>query len=177
MFSCHGIYHKWQQADDHWKIHAQYFPYCPHITYWKTKFYVKDILKQEPSAPQQYTMDFRFLKQHIHCLGIEHLRTELRQMINEDNTLALFQHISANYETLCKILQYLSKAQTTTTQRQTDYQINSLQQRIQCIICNDRDRNTLLLPCTYFIDCRECTLRFQNECPVCRAAVTQTALC
>jgi len=95
-------------------------------------------------------------------------------MINEDNTLALLQHISTNHETLCKILQYFSKAQTLDTQQQIDDQINSLQQRIQCIICSDPDRNTLLLPCKRFIACRECTLRFHNECPVCRTAVTQT---
>jgi len=61
-FSCYGIYHKWQQTDDPWKIHAQQFPCCPHATRWKNKFYVKDILKQDTSRPQQYTMFFRFLQ-------------------------------------------------------------------------------------------------------------------
>jgi len=59
------------------------------------------------------------------------------------------------------------------TQQQIDEQINSLQQCIQCNVCNDRDRNTLLILYKHFIACREYTLRFYNECPVCHAAVTQ----
>jgi len=95
-------------------------------------------------------------------------------MISKDNTFVLLQHISTLSETHCKILQYFSKTQAKDTQQQVGNQIYSLQQRIQCIICNDQDRNTLLLPCKHFIACRECILRCHNECPVCRTAVTQT---
>ena len=53
-FSCHGTRKKWETDDDPWKIHAQHFPYCPHVTYWNTKFYVKDIKKKEHISQQQY---------------------------------------------------------------------------------------------------------------------------
>jgi len=64
-FSCHGIQNKWQPLDDPWKIHARYFPYCPHVTNWKTKFFVKDTLQQNPDKPPRYTTYYRFLQQQI----------------------------------------------------------------------------------------------------------------
>jgi len=158
-FSCLGTKQSWQQTDDPWTIHAQQFPFCPHITRWKTQFFVKDILKQDTYVTQQYAMYFKFLKQQIRCLNMDTLRTELWQLVNPDNTFVLLQNISIYHDTFSTILQYFAKTQTNDTQQRIDDQINSLQQRIQCIICNDQDHNTLLLPCKHYIACRECILR------------------
>jgi len=130
-FSCLGTKQSWQQTDDPWTIYAQQFPFCPHITRWKTKFFVKDILKQDTYVTQQYTMYFKFLKQQMRCLNIDTLRTELWQLVNPDNTFVLLQNISIYHDTFSAILQYFAKTQTNDTQQRIDDQINSLQQRIQ----------------------------------------------
>ena len=119
-------------------------------------------------------MHFKILKQQIRCLDIDTLRTELWQLIYPDNSFVLRQNITIYNDTLSKLIQYFSKIPKDNTQPQIDDQINSLQQRIQCIICNDKDRNTLLLPYKHYIACRECILRCQNACPVCRTTIKQT---
>jgi len=59
--SCQGTYQDWKQNDDPWKIHAQHFSYCPHVIYSKSKFFIKESLKQNTHQPFQYTAYYRFL--------------------------------------------------------------------------------------------------------------------
>ena len=39
-----------------------------------------------------------------------------------------------------------------------------------CIICFERYRNTLLLPCKHLISCESCQKRLK-ECPVCKSSI------
>ncbi len=41
----------------------------------------------------------------------------------------------------------------------------------QCIICFNNRRETILLPCTHFLFCGECTTKFDGSCPVCRSKI------
>lgn len=133
-FSCHGIHNEWHPTDDPCKLHARYFTYCPHVTNWKTKVFVKDILQQNQHKPPKYAMYYRFLQHQIRCFSIELLRLDLGQLINPGNTLTLLQHLNMKSETFRKVLQYFSKTPPEDLQQRTDDQITSMQQRIQCII-------------------------------------------
>jgi len=93
--------------------------------------------------------------------------------MNSGNTLTLLQNFDTKNETLSKALQYFAKTPPEDPQQHTDNQIDSLQRRIQCVICTDQERNTLLLPCKHFIACRECTLQCNGKCPLCRTVITQ----
>lgn len=45
----------------------------------------------------------------------------------------------------------------------------------KCVVCLDRPRNVVLLPCSHLALCNECCARMSDstDCPVCRAAVAQ----
>jgi len=131
-FSCHRIHNEWQLADDPWKIHAQYSPYCSHVTTWKTKFFAKYILQQNPDKMPRYRTYHRFLQQQIRCFSSDVLRLELGQIVNPGNTLTLLQHLTMTSEIFSKILQYFSKTPPEDPQQHTDNQIANLKQRIQC---------------------------------------------
>jgi len=85
-FSCYGIHNKWQLTDDTWKIPAQYFPYCPHVTNWKTKFL------------------------HTWCFSNDLPYLALGQIVHPWHTLTLFQHLTMTSEIFRKTLQYFSKS-------------------------------------------------------------------
>jgi len=57
-------------SDDPWKIHAQHFPCCPHVTNWKTKiFFVKDILQRNPDkSPGHYV--FTDFYNNKYCVSV-----------------------------------------------------------------------------------------------------------
>ena len=45
-------------------------------------------------------------------------------------------------------------------------------QRIQCVVCKDKDRNVMLEPCKHIVCCKECAEQLpNNQCPNCRALI------
>lgn len=47
----------------------------------------------------------------------------------------------------------------------------------ECVVCLDRDRAVVLLPCRHDVTCASCAaaLPWPRRCPVCRAAITAVA--
>ena len=41
-----------------------------------------------------------------------------------------------------------------------------------CKICYCKKANIALIPCGHSNFCRECAIKFDSECPVCRTAIT-----
>lgn len=65
------------------------------------------------------------------------------------------------------------------TLRQIKQERGALQQQrdaacdqLECVICNDHDRDTVFLPCTHACACRNCAAELK-ACPVCRKAIEQ----
>ncbi|EDW75993.1 uncharacterized protein Dwil_GK19052 [Drosophila willistoni] len=60
--------------------------------------------------------------------------------------------------------------------RDTPMDVNSLNNRPGCVICMDRNRNIVILPCRHLCLCKECSQqfeqRFEDRCPVCRNAIS-----
>ena len=49
------------------------------------------------------------------------------------------------------------------------------ERRRQCIVCRDRDRSVLMIPCRHLCLCDECNDRLTDlQCPVCREVVVDT---
>jgi hypothetical protein len=46
------------------------------------------------------------------------------------------------------------------------------QDTILCIICQDRKKEVLLMPCTHLCLCNECNLPSIRQCPLCRANIS-----
>ena len=44
------------------------------------------------------------------------------------------------------------------------------QSRLQCAVCVEAERNTVLLPCSHVVACAGCATRL-TQCPVCRATI------
>ena len=42
-----------------------------------------------------------------------------------------------------------------------------------CVVCMDRRPSVVLIPCGHLCVCQPCSSRLQQQCPICRAAVTQ----
>jgi len=119
-------------------------------------------------------MYHRFLQLQIRCFNNDLPCLALGQIVHPEHTLTLLQHLTMTSEIFSKILQHFSKTPPEDLQPYTGNQIANLQQRIQCIICIDQERNTLLFICKHLLACRECLLRCHNRFPLCRTVTTQT---
>jgi hypothetical protein len=42
-----------------------------------------------------------------------------------------------------------------------------------CVICMEKDINSVLIPCGHAMCCEECTKGIHNTCPVCRRSVNK----
>ena len=96
--SCHGIYKDWKQTDDPWKIHwpmenTKHFPYCPHVIFSKSKFFIKETLQQTAHQTLQYTTYYRFIKQQLQCLLCEHLRMNLLLVLHSGTIFDLLHNL------------------------------------------------------------------------------------
>jgi E3 ubiquitin-protein ligase MUL1 len=56
--------------------------------------------------------------------------------------------------------------------QEKDKQLEELESRLNCVICNERPRDTIFFPCTHFVCCKQCMKRIEDEkCPMCRASI------
>lgn len=46
-----------------------------------------------------------------------------------------------------------------------------------CVVCLDRPRDVLLLPCRHFSICGVCSAQIRDRCPVCRRTITERVEC
>ena len=170
--SCHGTVHKWQSTDDPWKIHAKTFPYCPHIIKTKTKHFVKSIFKQNLHHQPQTTMYYRYLQTQIRSLNFDLLILETRQILTSKSTFEILSFLQTQHDRFMHILQYYSDKKTDNTSALQDDKINALQKQIDCIICMDKPRNAVILPCTHYIACNDCIEKSGETCPLCRNLIS-----
>jgi hypothetical protein len=56
---------------------------------------------------------------------------------------------------------------------QLETKITTLKAEIECVICLDERRDTLLKPCGHLAGCRECTKKLK-ECAICRTTIENT---
>ena len=48
----------------------------------------------------------------------------------------------------------------------------AIKKRIQCVVCLNKDRNIVFLPCNHCICCNDCANILQNnKCPTCRGNI------
>jgi len=157
-------------------IHEKYLHSIFHISHTsqigKLNFSVKNTLQQNTDKSPWYTTYHRFLQLQIQCFSNDLPCLALRQIVHPGHTLTLLQHLTMTSEIFSKTLQYFSKTPLEDLQQHNGIQIANLQ-RIQCIICIDQERNTLLLICKHLLACRECLLRCHNRFPLCLTVTTQ----
>jgi hypothetical protein len=53
-----------------------------------------------------------------------------------------------------------------------EQQLEEAQDRLECTLCMDVERNVLFLPCSHVVACDGCAAEL-DECPICRTAITQ----
>jgi len=53
-----------------------------------------------------------------------------------------------------------------------EQQREEAQERLECTVCMDAERNVLFLPCSHVAACVGCAARL-DKCPICRTAITQ----
>uniref|UniRef100_A0A6B2LUE2 RING-type domain-containing protein n=1 Tax=Arcella intermedia TaxID=1963864 RepID=A0A6B2LUE2_9EUKA len=69
--------------------------------------------------------------------------------------------------------------------RVVDRTVNELQlammrkkdlEKFLCVVCLEREKNTVLLPCSHFLSCSLCSEGLK-ECPVCRIPLSGRLVC
>ena len=134
---------------------------------------VKNTLQQNADKSPRYTTYHRILQLQIRCFSNDLPCLVLGRSVHPGHTLTLLQHLTMTSEIFSKILQYFSKTPPENLQQHNGTQIANLHQRIQCMICIDQERTTLLLICKHLLTFRECLLRCHNRFPLCRIVTTQ----
>jgi len=172
--SCHGTHPKWKEGEDPWKTHAKNFPYCTYVINHKTKFFVTEILKQNIHSSIQTTTCYRYLKNQIRCFSPEILRMDLTQLLNAGSTFELLKNLETQHDIFNKILRFYSTPTVNHPLKTQEDTLRTLKKQIECIVCMNKQRNVLLMPCAHFITCQECTLRCNETYPLCRTAISFT---
>jgi len=170
--SCHGIVQNLQSTDNLWITHAKTFPFCPHIIQVKSKHFVKTIFNQDQPHQTQSTMYFRYLQNQIRTLDFDFITLASQQMLTAKSTFELLSFAQSQHDRFMAILQYYSTQQTKPVTIDSDDQFHALHQQINCVICMDKPRNAIILPCTHYIACADCLKKTGKECPLCRTTVS-----
>jgi len=172
--SCHGTYYDWNQEEDPWKKHAQLFPYCPYVINSKSKFFVKEIVQQKTHQHFQFTTYYHFLNHQIRCLSPEILRMDLLQTLNSGTAFDSLQNLEKQHEIFTRLLQFFAKFPTDHAPQRQEDKLHKLQKQIECIVCMDKQRNVLIMPCTHLIACQDCIPRCNGCCLLCRTLISFT---
>ena len=169
---CFGIVQNLRPSDDPWKIHAQSFPFCPHIIRTKSKHFVKSLSNKDQSHQTQSTMYSRNLQKQIRTLGSDLITVTVQQRLTANSTFELLTHLQTQHDQFIKILQYYSTPQAKPVTNENDSEAHALSQQLNCVICMDNLRNAVILPCTHYIACANCLKKTGENCPLCRTTVS-----
>jgi hypothetical protein len=57
-------------------------------------------------------------------------------------------------------------------QQQMDKREQELKSQVNCIVCHERPRDTIIFPCSHFVCCNECASATDaDKCPMCRGSI------
>ena len=84
--------------------------------------------------------------------------------------------LSAVQEALAASAQAAARAKEQYLQRQKDEAASRLEEQQElklCVVCQDRHKSVLLLPCRHLCVCAECadSRMLQQRCPMCRTRI------
>ena len=103
--------------------------------------------------------------------------------------LKLQQQLEASEQMTCRLRLQLKASEQVISrqQRERELQREELERErddaeaswsaLECVVCLDRDRSVLCVPCNHLAMCAECAKGVageDEECPICRSAVTGT---
>ena len=117
-------------------------------------------------------MYFRYLQNQIRTLDFDFITLASQQILTAKSTFELLSFAQAQHDRFMAILQYYSIQQTKLVTIDSDDQFHALHQQINCVICMDKPRNAIILPCTHYIACADCLKKTGKECPLCRITVS-----
>jgi len=147
-------------------------PFCPYTIKTKTKQFVKSLFKQDESHQTHSTMNSRNLQKQIRALDPELITTTIHHKLTTKSTFELITHLQTQHEQFLKILQYYSITKTKPIKNENEAELNALNRQLNCIICMDKPRNAVILPCMHYIACHNCLSKTKNNCPLCRTIVS-----
>jgi len=117
-------------------------------------------------------MYFRYLQNQIRTLDFDFITLALQQMLTAKSTFELLSFSQSQHDRFMTILQYYSIQQTKPVTIDSDDQLHALHQQINCVMCMDKHRNAIILPCTHYIACADCLKKNGKDCPLCRTTVS-----
>lgn len=92
----------------------------------------------------------------------------------QEKTLSLLELARINIQALRRWL--MKKELESNSEESSDFEEDISEDRY-CIVCQDRFKCVLILPCKHLCVCSECNVRLRNEsrpCPICRTVVKKT---
>jgi chromosome segregation ATPase len=101
----------------------------------------------------------------------QQLQEDAKQLQKKDNQL---EEKNKQLEVKNKQLQENAKQlqEKDNQLQEKDKKLEELESRLNCVICNERPRDTIFFPCTHFVCCKQCMKRIEDEkCPMCRGPI------
>ena len=144
--------------------------------YYKTllNLKTKTLTKQEKNNDQLRALFKNVMEHQDRCQTIE---TDVKCI--QQNEITLHENYIGELEK--RIDKYKKKIQSETLGNEIykirieklDNENNILKKQTQCVVCREKDRSMLFLPCKHCICCQECSDNlYTNKCPTCRTDIT-----
>jgi len=172
--ACLGTQPYCQDESTLWQTHAQNFPHCNRLISRKTKFFVKQVLGKTTQSTIHPNTYYRYIKNQIRVFNPELLHIELTRLLNAGSTFQLLQNLDIYQDIFIKLLRIYSVKIHTPPSPPEDQLIHELQKQLDCVVCRDRPRQIVTMPCRHFITCIACITKCDNKCPICRTQFSHT---
>lgn len=148
-FYCNGGLNNWEAGDNPWIEHAVWFPECTFVLEQKGSNFINKARKD------------KFDQRNIETLLVEKKKSETPAL--EEEKPALPKDCDSG----------LSSPTTEDLKAfpKLEEENHKLKDERLCIICYDKERAVVFLPCGHLNTCTNCAPAF-NKCPTCRGTIT-----
>lgn len=135
----------------------------------------KTLTKHEKNNDALRSLFKNVIDHQDRCQTIE---TDIKYIQQNEITLheKYIDELEKNVDKLKKKLQYekISYDINKVKIEKLENQNNVFKKQIQCVVCKEKDRTILFLPCKHCICCLECSNNlYTNKCPTCRTDISE----
>jgi hypothetical protein len=136
----------------------------------------KEILEQQLKIAQYYTPElFRFLLDKITNANQKIQTLEEQIELQKDYNEKQLQELALLAADELVPMEVKVKRLEKRAQRMKE-RLSQEVDSSKCVICFERKRDTVIMPCSHFAVCRDCGSQLKNRCPICRESISSVKL-